>query len=367
KGHENPWNKVVVRPVALKSGRQMQFSFFDGKKDITKNHSAEEVGKYLEEVLLLPFRQIHLQSAASDIHVRISKKGKALISRGKPSLLKSEPELSHNRLKRHALPENVPDDFLHTIGIVDESGKVRSRMRGKFRQINEFLKLMEQVTQPDDFTGTTCEIVDCGCGSAYLTFAAYHYFSHVKGISARVRGIDSDEEIIEKCNSLRDSLNWDGLDFQVSKISEFVPSTPPDIVLSLHACDTATDEAIAQGILWNSRTIIAAPCCQHELHQQISAPSLQPILRHGVLKQRTADVVTDALRALVLRIMGYRTDVVEFVSPEHTSKNLMIRAVKTLKPGDMAHVKEYQDLKGFWNVSPCIEELLGDDFKRYLV
>ena len=367
RGQEIPWNKIVVRPVALKNGRQLQFSYFDGEKDITKNHSAEEVSKHLEEVLSLPFRQIHVQSAASDMHVRISKKGKALISKGKPSLLKEEPELSHDRSKPYILPENTPDSFLHAIGVVDGMGRVRPRMRGKFRQISEFLKLMEQVTEPDEFVGNTCQIVDCGCGNAYLTFAAYHYFSHLKGISAKVKGIDTNQEIIERCNRLRDALNWDGLEFHVSKISEFVPSTPPDIVLSLHACDTATDEAIAQGILWNSKTIIAAPCCQHELHQQISVPSLQPILRHGVLKQRTADVITDALRALVLRIMGYRTDVVEFVSPEHTSKNLMIRAVKALKPGDKAHVQEYKDLKSFWNISPCIEELLGDEFKQYLV
>ncbi len=137
-------------------------------------------------------------------------------------------------------------------------------------------------------------------------------------------------------------------------------------MLSLHACDTATDEAIAQGIIWGSRGIVAAPCCQHELHSQLGAPSFRPVLRHGILKQRTADILTDALRASVLRIMGHRTDVVEFVSPEHTSKNLMIRAKKGLKPGHRASVQEYQDLKGFWGVEPYVEKLLGDQLARYL-
>jgi hypothetical protein len=137
-------------------------------------------------------------------------------------------------------------------------------------------------------------------------------------------------------------------------------------VLSLHACDTATDEAIAQGILWASRGILAAPCCQHELHSQLGAPLFRPVLRHGILKQRTADILTDALRASVLRIMGYRTDVVQFVSPEHTTKNLMIRAKKGLKPGHRASVQQYEDLKAFWGVEPCIEGLLGDRLARHL-
>jgi len=364
--HDVPWVKVAVRPVLVRGRKRMQFSYFDGKKDITKNFAAAKVAEKLEDLLSLPFSQIHVQSTSGDLHVRITKKGRTLIGRAKPSRHEREPVLSHDRVKHYPLPVNAPDAFLQALGIMDRSGRVRPTMQGKFHQINEFLRLMCQMFPPEDFVGGVVNILDCGCGNAYLTFAAYHYMNHHRGLSARVVGVDSNEEMIDHCRLLRDSLGWDGLDFRVSKIAEFSPTTRPDLMLSLHACDTATDEAIAQGILWGSRGILAAPCCQHELRSQLRAPVFRPMLRHGVLKERTADILTDAFRALVLRIMGYRTDVVQFVSPEHTSKNLMIRAKKGLEPGQKAFIGEYQALKEFWGVEPWLEGMLGAELTRFL-
>jgi len=171
---------------------------------------------------------------------------------------------------------------------------------------------------------------------------------------------------VGKCAELRDSLGWPGLEFRTSSIAEFTPREPPDVVLSLHACDTATDEAIAQGIIWGSRVILAAPCCQHELHSQLRAPLFRPVLRHGILRERLADILTDTFRALALRIMGYRTSVIQFVSPEHTSKNLMIRAVKGLKAGHAPSVREYTSLKEYWGVEPSIERLLAGTIRQFL-
>jgi len=366
RGADVPWVKVVVRPVVVRGTRRMQFSYFDDKKDITKNFTGATVGEKLDEVLAMGFSQLHVQSTTGDLHVRITKKGRALIRRGKPSRREREPVLTHNRRKPYPIPADGHDSFLQAIGIMGRSGSVRAAMQGKFRQINEFLRLMEQMLSPEDLAERPLEIVDCGCGNAYLTFAAYHYLNDIKGIPAHVAGIDSDEKIIAKCRDLGDSLGWDGVEFGVSQIRGFAPERPPDLVLSLHACDTATDEAIAQGIRWGSRFILAAPCCQHELHDRLRAPLFQPVLRHGILKERTADILTDAFRALVLRIMGYRTDVVQFVDPEHTAKNLMIRAKKGLKPGGKAHVREYARLKEFWGVEPCIEELLRQQIGPYL-
>jgi SAM-dependent methyltransferase len=366
RGERPPWTKVVVRPVALKGGRRMQFSYFDGRKDITKNYRPDEARERLEEVLSMPFRQFHMQSTAGDLYVRVTKKGKVSVARTGPSRHETEPSLVHDRQKLSVLPVDKSDAFLHKLGLTDESGRPRRATYAKFRQINEFLRLLLQVFPLDELSGQTVNIVDCGCGNASLTFAAYHYLANIEGIRTMVTGIDANEEIICGCRELRDDLGWEGVDFQVAKIIDFVPAATPDLVLSLHACDTATDEAIAQGILWGSRAILAAPCCQHELHSKLAAPSFRPVLRHGILKQRTADILTDALRASVLRIMGYRTDVVEFVSPEHTSKNLMIRAKKGLKPGHKASVQEYEELKAFWGVGPCIEKLLGDRIARYL-
>ena len=366
RGERPPWVKVVVRPVMVRGRRRVQFSYFDAKKDITKNYFGDLLLKKLDELLAMPFRQFHVQSTTADLYLRLTKEGKALVTRGKPSLEGRPPALEHDRRKQYPLSAEASDEFLRQIGITGPSGRVRAPMQGKFRQINEFLRLMGGVLPTEETAGAPIEIVDCGCGKAYLTFAAHHYLNHVRGLPARVVGVDSNEEIIERCVALRDSLGWEGLDFRVGRIVEFTPEKSPDLVLSLHACDTATDEAIAQGILWDSYAILAAPCCQHELHDALRAPLLQPVLRHGILKERTADIVTDAFRALVLRIMGYRTEVVQFADPEHTAKNLMIRARKGLKPGDKRFVREYEEMKRFWEVEPHIEELLGQELTQHL-
>ena len=361
-----PWTKIRLRPVLIKGHREMQFSYFDAKKNITKNFAGYELQKRLDEVLAIPFSQIHVQSTSGDIHVRITRKGRALITKGKASSQSKAPVLLHDRVKHYPLAVDTPDAFLQTIGVMNSQGKVRASMRPKFRQINEFLRIVEQMLPQSDLAQRPIHVVDCGCGSAHLTFAAYHYLNHVYDLSVHLVGVDVNQELMHKCRRLRDSLGWDGLEFHSSSIADFVPTVLPDMVLSLHACDTATDEAIAQGILWGSRVILAAPCCQHEFHRQLQQPVFRPLLRHGILRERLADLLTDAFRALVLRIMGYRTRVVEFVSPEHTSKNLMIRAEKGLRPGDPAYVQEYTDLKGFWNVSPVIEQLLGEEIQRFL-
>jgi hypothetical protein len=367
RGERSLWVRIVVRPVLVRGRRRVQFSYFDATKDITKNYFGELLLEKLDELLAMPFRQLHVQSTTTDLYLRVTKEGKAIVTRGKPSLEGRQPTLAHDREKQYPLPADASDDFLRAIGISGPSGRVRAAMQGKFRQINEFLRLMGRVLPTEETTGPPIEIVDCGCGNAYLTFAAHHYLNHVRGLPAHVIGVDSNEEIIARCLALRDSLGWEGLEFRVGRIAEFSREKSPDLVLSLHACDTATDEAIAQGILWGSHAILAAPCCQHELHDALRASVLLPMLRHGILKERTADIVTDAFRALVLRIMGYRTEVVQFVDPEHTAKNLMIRARKGLKPGDKRFVREYEEMKQFWGVEPHIEGLLGEAFGRHLI
>ena len=317
-----PWQKVTVPPVVVKGKRCLQFTYFDGRKALAKNYTGDATFSELDEILAAPFSHFHVQATTRDLHVRLTKKGKALVSRGKPSRGELQPDLAHNRTKQHPLPVGQPDTFLFTTGIADRAGNVRPAMRGKFRQVNTFLEHFWNALPNGEDSERPLTIIDYGCGSAYLTFAAFHYANHMQGRSTQVVGVDSDAEIIAKCRRLQESLQWEGLEFHESRIADFQPATQPDVVLSLHACDTATDEAIAQGIRWQGSVILAAPCCQHELHDRVQHPDFQPVLRHGILKQRTADILTDAFRALVLRIMGYRTEVVEFVSPEHTSRNL---------------------------------------------
>ena len=364
-GESNPWIKAVIRPVELRGQKNYQFIYYDRKKSITKNCSGLELPERLEELLSTPFRLIHLQTTDSDLHMRITKRRKVLIRKGKPSRSEKQPQLSHNRVKRYPIPRDTPDEFLQGIGIMDPSGKVKPTMQNKFRQINEFLRLMHQTISRSDLTDKELTIVDCGCGNAYLTFAGYHYLNHIQGVSAQVIGIDRELELIEKCNQLRDSLGWSGLEFFQAKIADYAPQIAPDIVLSLHACDTATDEAIAQGVVWQSHIILAAPCCQHELRPQIESSLFDPVLKHGILKQRTADILTDACRAQILRILGYRTDVVQFIDSKHTPKNLMIRAQKALNPENRTLTMKYKALTNFWKIEPSIEKLLKDELEPY--
>lgn len=391
-----PWQKVSIRPVLLQGRRQLQFSHFDGRRNVVKNSSGEEALKQLNELLEMSFSRIELQSTAGDLHVRVTRKGNALVTRGKPSRT-APADLAHNRPKQYPLPAEDHGAFLYALGITNGKGNVRPTMQGKFHQVNEFLRVLDQVVDGsqsgDSFQGsdaTACDgdpvphqgqgrmspgscpptetlhIVDCGCGSAYLAFAAQYYLQHVRRRSVEIVGVDVNAELMAKVSQLRDHLRMTGVEFVVCRILDFEPDRRPDVVLSLHACDDATDQAIARGVQWDSRSILAAPCCQHELHHAIDLPDLRAVLRHGVLRERQADILTDAFRAAALRILGYRTDVIEFISPEHTGKNLMIRAVRTARPGHAPSIQEYQALKHMWGVTPVIETLLEEQLSEFL-
>ncbi|MHB1457205.1 MAG: class I SAM-dependent methyltransferase [Armatimonadota bacterium] len=361
-----PWIRVVVRPVTIKRRRKQQFSYYDPKKVIVKNYYGDELVEMLDEVLAMPFNQITLMTTSSDTNIRITGKGKALVSTSKPSCDEESLTLAHDRKKDFPIPDGTPNDLLYTLGVMNKEGHVRPGMQGKFHQVNEFLLILDRSISEFASPAQPIHVVDCGSGNAYLTFAAYYYLNMVRGLNVHVSGVESNEELTHKCTELRDKLGWQGLEFWTMRIADFVPPVPPDVVLSLHACDTATDDAIAQGIIWESKLIIAAPCCQHELNTQISSQVFRPVIRHGILKERLADILTDAFRALVLRIMGYGTDVIQFVDPEHTAKNIIIRASKALKPGHHPSVEEYKELKDFWKITPYIEKLLGEHIDQYL-
>ncbi len=363
-GLADGWVRVRVRPVEIQGERRLQFNYFTPTQCITKNYSGQELRRKLEEALRLPFRQIHVQSLAGDLHVRVSSSGRASLKRGKPSRPGEKPDLSHDRRKEHELALDEPNTFLRAVGIAGDDGRVLPTMQGKFRQVNEFLRVIRQTVVDSDWARDGVNIVDCGCGKAYLTFAAYHYLSERHGVPTRIVGIDVDEGLIRQVEALRDGLGWADLEFRVARIMSFEPEPRPNVVLSLHACDTATDEALARGVEWGSRVILAAPCCQHELHHALKAPAFRPVTRQGILRERLADILTDAFRAVALRIMGYRTSVIEFVDPEATAKNLMIRAEGGLRPWHGPSMREYRELAEFWDVEPTIGRLLGEQFQR---
>ncbi|MEO5887556.1 MAG: SAM-dependent methyltransferase [Anaerolineales bacterium] len=368
KGSSLQWGKVVVRPVEIKGALNWQFSYFDGKKDITSNHPPGEFEARLDELLALPFRNIFVENTTGNLQVNISKKGKVLVNEVKAA--SARPDLSHDRHKSRLLTAENAGLFLKAVGIMTQDGKIRADMQRKFKQINEFLRLVDETDSFLDVSGHPLHVVDFGCGNAYLTFAVYYYLHDILELDAHVVGVDVKADLIERHQEKASTLGWSQLTFQTGKISDYRSETVPDVVLALHACDTATDDALAQGIRWVSKLIVCAPCCQHELQQQMSQvpmpTALLPIFQHGILFERVGDILTDTFRASILRIMGYRTDVTQFVPIEHTAKNLMIRSVKTSPPGNTRWVDEYQNLKEFWQVTPYLERLLGDQYAQFL-
>ena len=377
KGSSLAWNKVIVRPVEIKGEIHLQFSYFDDKKDITKNHLADAASK-VDELLALPFRNIFVESADGNVQVNISKRGKAVVSEPKSSKTHVETNLAHDRQKSRLLSADNAEPFLKAVGIMTSDGRIRADMQRKFKQINEFLRLVDETdsfrpgsTQAfQTLSSEPIHVVDFGCGNAYLTFAIYYYLNEILKLDARVTGIDVKSDLIERHNEKVKSLGWSQLNFQVGQIADYKPATIPNVVLALHACDTATDDALAQGIRWGSKLIVCAPCCQHELQAQMSRiampEQLLPIFKDGIFFERMGDILTDTFRAAILRIMGYRTDVTQFVPIEHTAKNLMIRSVKTSPAGNAHWIEEYRNLKSFWQVTPYLEKLLGDEYKQFL-
>lgn len=369
KGKTCPWIKVLLRPVLIKGVRHLQFSYFDGKKDLTRNYAGPDSLAPLDELLALPFNSITLRTAAEKIRVQFTQKGKAILHREKLAPAAAPViSLAHDRSKNLLLPPDQPDPFLQTVGIMTAQGKIKADMQDKFRQIDRFLQLIDHTANLAQLNQSPLLVIDCGCGSAQLTFAAYHYLTHILKLPAQLIGVDLKADLLKKRAEQAQALGWTDLRFEPCAIIDFVPPRPPDIVLALHACDTATDEALAQAVTWNSRLIFSVPCCHHHLQAQLAStaeaqnPAHRPIFRQGILKERLGDILTDAFRAQILRLMGYRADVVEFISSEHTAKNLMIRAEKIALPVENRFAEEYLALKREWGVTPYLETLLGEKF-----
>jgi len=363
RGAAVPWPRVTIRPVMLRGARHRQFVYFDGRQDTTKNYDSAEAETRLAELLALSFKSITATTTDETLRVQFSKKGRPILHRearrGAPIAL----DLAHDRAKPGILAEEQPAEFLRAIGVATADGRVRADQRRKFNQINEFLRLMDESGAIDELHADPIQVIDLGCGSAALTFAVYHYLNAIKSRPATVVGVDAKAHLMERHNETAARLGWPGMHFEAARIEEYEAADAPDVVLALHACDTATDEALARAVGWGSRLIFSAPCCHHHLQAQLAAAEtpepFRPVARHGILRERLGDVLTDALRAHILRLLGYRAEVLEFVAVEHTPKNLMIRAVHTGAAAPAALVAEYQALKAYWGVTPYLEELLA--------
>jgi SAM-dependent methyltransferase len=282
--------------------------------------------------------------------------GKQLKLHKKPPTRKPPAEAEHNRKKEALIPESA--DFLIRLGVSSQDGCVLKGKYDKYRQINKYLELTEGFIPV--VKDRRVRIIDFGCGKAYLTFAMYYYLTQIRNIDCEITGLDLKSDVISFCSSVAEDLHYNNLRFSRGDIAEWNETGPIDMVITLHACDTATDAAIAKAVSWDASTIITVPCCQHELFSQVASDIQRPLLRHGILKERLSALITDASRAQILEAVGYKVDVIEFIDMEHTPKNVMLRAQKK-GPFNKQALDEYKSFTKSWGVSPCLEHLLSLD------
>lgn len=348
--------KVRIRPVILKNEIEYQVSEFVGRKVLHSNHSAADVKKKIIDYMTEDFKQaqINMTDAAAII---LSSKSKTLTCKYKKAgQLKAQRDLSHNRTKKYIIQEGKPVAFMIDLGVMGQDGKIIRTRYDKFRQINRFLEYIEDILPKLD-KERELTIIDFGCGKSYLTFAMYYYLKELKGYNIRIIGLDLKADVIEHCNELRTRYGYDKLDFYVGDIATYKDVDKVDMVVTLHACDTATDYALAKAVKWGAEVILSVPCCQHEANRTIKSDILSPVMDYGILKERMAAIVTDAARAKLLTANGYDTQILEFIDMEHTPKNLLIRAVKSSKE-DISAREKTKDMLEALNLELTIDKLI---------
>ena len=372
--------KIAMRPVEIGGVRKFQAEMTDEGQVRVKNFDAAGAADGLEEIIAQRgARELHLMTAKGDLHVRVTKKGHVLVSRS-AEMNRTVEIQPHDRVKRQPLAMFDSAALLRAIGIADGDGKVRASMRGKYDQVNEFLRIVgETVTEQPDRAFT---VIDCGCGKAYLTISLWFYLTFARGFrDVRVVGIGRREDVIAAARGMAERLDVaDRVTFEVSELEAVGGSggmpdglDHVDLVVSLHACDTATDEALAKGVEWKARYVLSAPCCQHELQKAISGGGADGarrdfagLLRQNILRERLCDILTDAFRAMIMRVLGFRTQVVEFVSPDATARNILLKCEYGVKSGQAGVVSEYLNLRDAWKVTPWLETRLRRLLERYL-
>ena len=359
-----PAERIDIRPVLIKEKLMLQIASNDGRAVTTKNIDFNST--VISDLLDSGFANILVESTDSAISIRVTKKGEAQIHYEK---VNKTQDLNHDRKKDRLL--DSADPYLVEVGISDLTGQVKPSRQDKYRQVEEFLRILApalesaisagQIKAPSD--DSPLEIVDLGCGNAYLTFATHQYLIS-KGIPVHVTGIDIREQARERNSQIAKKLGIEkSIEFKADEIAR-VGGSQVDIAIALHACDTATDDAIAWAVKSNAGLVLVAPCCQHDLQSKLKElPEPWPLVtKHGILKERLADILTDSIRAQILRLLGYRTDVIEFIGGEHTPKNLLIRAVNTKAKPEQIEITRYQEMLKELGVVPALAERLGDSF-----
>ena len=354
--------KVKVRPLLLRGKLVFQAEELKGNQAFHRNMDLSEAKDYLKNAIDQDFRQMEEWSDLGTMQVLVSKSGNKTVKVKKASQNSNTPKivkaslLAHNQKKRYILEEGSPIPFLCDLGVMTAEGKIVRSRYDKFRQINRFLEFVEDIL-PRLPKKKEIRILDFGCGKSYLTFALYYYLKELMGYSIQIAGLDLKKEVIEHCNHLACKYGFEHLRFYHGDIASYEGAKQADMVVTLHACDTATDYALAKAIEWGAAVILSVPCCQHELNRQIDCALLEPAFQYGLIKERMAALYTDAIRAQVLENHGYRTQILEFIDMEHTPKNILIRAVKDGKPA--SNGEKLRDMMEFLHVKSTLVELVG--------
>ena len=353
--------KVKVRPMLIRGALVFQAEEFTKTQAFHKNLGAQELKSYLSDMLSGTFKQAEVLSELGSATVLVSKKGTMTVKTRKNPPVKmqaGETKLQHNRQKRYVIPEGHPVPFLVDLGVQTQDGRIVKSRYDKFRQINRFLEFIEDILPKLDKTRENV-IIDFGCGKSYLIFAMYYYLHEMKGYPIRIIGLDLKKDVISHCGKLAEHYGYDNLKFYHGDIASYEGVDHVDMVVTLHACDTATDYALEKAVRWGAKVILSVPCCQHELNKQMKNDLMEPVLHYGLIKERMAALYTDALRAELLEQQGYRTQILEFIDMEHTPKNILLRAVYEGKPKH--NEKEIQQILEFLQIEPTLYQILGKD------
>lgn len=351
--------KIKIRPLLLKGELVFQKTAYKGTQVFHENLSGEELLEELLHEMQGNFRQLAAESLDGSLTVLVSKKGKvtAKYKENQKNAVKMRPELYHNRVKQYILKEGSPVPFLVDLGIQTREGAIVRAKYDKFKQINRYLEFVEDVLPVLKGEGAI-HIIDFGCGKSYLTFALYYYLHELQKLDVMITGLDLKTDVIHNCNRLAQSYGYDRLQFVQGDIKNFTGSDQVDMVVTLHACDTATDYAIEKAVGWGAKVIFTVPCCQHEVNGQIQNKLLHPVLKYGLLKERLSAILTDAIRANLLEEAGYDTQVLEFIEMEHTPKNILIRAVRRQEKREDSGISELTAALG---VETTLQKLFRKD------
>ena len=354
--------KIKVRPVMIRDSLYFQVSRYTDKQVFHENMTAEDALETLSGWILHDFLQAQIRMQDEMVTVLVSKKGKATVKSKKAACIETQ-NLEHNRKKQYIIEEGTAVPFMIDLGVMTESGKIIRTRYDKYRQINRFLEFIEDIL-PELPTDRTVHIIDFGCGKSYLTFAMYYYLKVLKHYDIRITGLDLKQKVIEDCQALADRYGYDGLQFLCGDIADYNGTDEVDMVVTLHACDTATDYALYKAVKWHASVILSVPCCQHELNRKMQCETLFGAFQYGLIKERTAALMTDAMRGQLLEMKGYKTQLLEFIDMEHTPKNILIRGVKSRgllpKAARKQQMENYQKCRDFFGAELTLEKLFKE-------